>query len=751
MDSPDAIFGATPANGEFAKRAEAAQAAPPAMPAPSASDAPGVENAGIPTTPNTELANRVMSVFRVAWDHRNASGVTERLDYCLRTHRNRFSQEQENKLREMFPGSDIPENIRSRVTSVKNRALRANLVELVNQAGEPLFRIDSSPVPDDGGETLVKAVRRNLFEIAALLDQLERAGITDDQIPPEAMEKLRELVDGAMERRYDDMQNEVEGEARDRARRMEKKVWDIWTEGGNDAQFLKNLDYFCVFGTCVSIGPVMRNVARNVVSVSKETGARRYRREVRCIPVFEAVNPLDCYPAPGAVEVDDGPLCITVRYTGEELFRLASSAKGNDTSAGGWMGTVVNDILVRHENGARGVKLNAFAFDPVRRTCEGNGFDDSNDCTFEGVRCFMPMRGSALIDIGVTKDLDGKAIEAVEWYRTESIVIDNRVVYVCIHPEEMGVPVSKACCYTVPGSWWGGSIADQLAQCQCVLDNTAKCMMLNMAISSAPSGWVNDIQRLDDKSPDALKWRAGKIWKFRNGGAFGAGGNSGPPMGVFPIPSTLNDSLAIWKAFQQQADLDSGLPSYSEGQSAGASGALRTAQGLNTFVENMMRGAKSIVTNLDKGMIAHQAQLTADWVLVYDPDQSLKGDVFVRSIGLMGRILKVQRDAMRLQMLNLCLNSEVLLRAIGVAGVIEMFRPSLEGLDLNPDDILPSKAKIEEQDALMQIAQIVKAAGGMPDAQQGAGEGGGMQSGVAPVEQPAPVAPGGVAERRGAA
>ena len=148
-------------------------------------------------------------------------------------------------------------------------------------------------------------------------------------------------------------------------------------------------------------------------------------------------------------------------------------------------------------------------------------------------------------------------------------------------------------------------------------------------------------------------------------------------------------------------------------------------------------------------MIAHQAQLIADWVLVYDTDQSLKGDVFVRSTGLMGRILKVQRDAMRLQMLNLCLNSEVLLQAIGVKGILEMFRPSLEGLDLNPDDILPSKAKIEEQDALMRIAQMLKAAGGAADAAQEPA--GGMQSGVAPVEQPAPAAPGGVAERRGAA
>ena len=749
MSIADSIFGATPADGKIAVKAEETNLNPPAVPPP-AEPFRGAD-AAIPTTPMSDFANRVMTVFRTAWDHRNASGVTERLDYCLRTYRNRFSHEQEMKLRERFPGTDIPENCRSRISSVKTRALRSNLVELVSQAGEPLFHIESSPMPTDDGAALMKAVRGNMMEIASLLDELDRRGINDGNMPPEALEKLKELVEGTFERRYDDIQHEVEDEARTRARRMEKKVWDIQSEGGYDAEFLKTLDNFCVFGIGVMKGPVMRNVARNVVKTDKN-GVKTYRREVRCIPTFEAVNPLDCYPAPGAVEVDDGPLCITVRYTGDELYRLAASAKGNDTSAGGWMGAVVNDILSHHPNG--GVKLNAFAFDATRRVCEFNGFDDSNDCTFEGVNCFMPMRGSQLIEIGVVKNIDGKDIEPQEFYRTESIVIDNRVVYICIHADEIGVPVSKACCYTIPGSWWGGSVSDQVAQCQCVLDNTVVGILTNMSMTSAPMGWIGDIQRLNDKSPDALKWRAGKMFSFQNGGSFGIGGTSGPPMGVFNIPSTLGDALAIWKAFQQQADLDSGLPSYSEGQSAGASGALRTAQGLNTFVENMMRGAKSIATNLDKGLISHQAQLTADWVLVYDKDQSLKGDVFVRSVGLMGRILKVQRDAMRLQILNLCLNSQVLLQAIGVKGIIEMFRPSLEGLDLNPDDILPSKAKIEEQDMIMKIAQLIQAAGGAnaPQGTEAAPDGGaGMQSGVAPVEQPAPAAPGGVAERRGAA
>lgn len=744
MDKFDSIFGATPANGPIAQRAEAAALPPPpAPPSRPAGAAPA------PTTPMLALAQLVMRAFRENWEYRSSSGVSDRLDYALLVNRMRFSPKQMEALAAQFGAeSDLPRRIRSCVTAVGNRKARSILVDLVNQAGEPLFHFEPTPVPDVGEQERMKVLRRNALKAASLLDGLERQGVTPDTMPPEALEELRSLIEGTFERRYDDARNDLEEEARDRVRRMERKVWDILEEGGFNGEFLDFLTNICVTGTGVMVGPVMRNVARN--AVVERRGSKTYRREVRCIPVFESVNPLDCYPAPGALDVEDGPLCITVKYSGAELFRFASSARsseGEGDVGGGWIGTEVNALLRRHADGG-GVKLNAVAFDFTRRECENNGFDDTNDGSFEGVRCFMPVRGSVLAEMGIVEDLDGGRIASEAFYRTETIVIDNRVVYVCIHPDELGVPVSKAVFYKLPGSWWGGSIAEMLQQCQCVLDNTAKSILLNESMCSSPMGYITDVSRLNDKSPNALKFRAGKIFPFSQPMGYG-GGNAGAPIGVLPVPSALEHLLAIWKAFQQQADLDSGLPAYSEGQAAGASGALRTAQGLNTFVENTMRGLKMVMTDIDQGGIARVARLTADWVLLYDKDQSIKGDVYVRSVGLIGRVLKVQRDAARLQLLNLCLNSELLTQSIGVGGIIELFRPSLVDLDINPDDILPSKADVEEQDALMKIARLIQAAGGANEPPPQATTG--MQSGVSPVGEPPPAQPGGVAERRGAA
>ena len=742
MENPDAIFGVAPADGKTAQRAEAeAQRSAPSAPPPA--DAKD----GGPTTPMRNLANLVMRVFRDAWDFRNSSGVTDRLDYALLVNRMEFSAKQKDSLAQQFgPESDIPSVLRSAVSSVKFRAGRSHLVDLLNQSGEPLFHFEPSPVPDTGNDVFMKAIRATAVEVAALIDELDRMGVANQPAAADISIKIQDLVDKTMEHHIDDFRNKADEEARERCRLMERKVWDIMEEGGFHTEFYDFITNICVCGTGVMVGPVMRNVARNAVKEQGDSRAKVYRRKVKCIPVFESVNPLDCYPAPNAKDIEDGPLCITVKFSGEELYRFASSAKEGKDFGGGWVGTEVNDLLRRHSSG--GVKLDIVSFDPERRLCENNGFTDIADYMFEGVRCFMPVRGSELIDMGIVRDLDRKDIDPIAFYRTETIIIDNRVVYVCIHPDELGVPVSKACFYSVPGSWWGESIADKLKQCQCILDNTAKSILLNESMTSSPMGYVNDVSRLTDKSPTALKFRAGKIFGFTNESRIGVGAQAGAPIGVLPVNSALNELLAIWKAFQQQADQDSGIPAYSEGQAAGASGALRTAQGLNTFVENTMRGFKMVMTGIDHDFISRAARMTADWVLLYDNDPAVKGDVYVRSVGLIGRVLKVQRDAARLQLLNMCLNSQVLTQTIGVKGIVEMFRPSIADLDLNPDDIIPNKYKIEQQDLLMQLAQLTQASGGQTQ-EQPLQQGGGMQPGVSPVAETMPA--GAVAERRGVA
>ena len=734
-DSLDDIFGSERAAAPNADAPNGSFSSVSVDGAPSLSDASagGSEQ----TTPMTELASWVMDRYRENSDFRRSSGVDDRLNYCLRAQTCTFSADQRAELQKYF-SSEVCERLFTPITATKNRAAKSMLVDLVNQSGDPLFHIEPTPYPEVPKEVEEEAMESILSELNALFTDLANSGV--QELPPEAMAAVQRMVKIAATERVDEVANARDEFARERAKRMERKVWDLMDEGGFKAAFKEFIDNVCCKGTGVIIGPVVKVVPVKRCTETKK-GIRRYRMEYDARVCYESVDPMDCYPSPDAKSVDDGVLCIRAKYTADALYRL-SRAEGMRVPDGkGWIPSAVRDLIDRHPRG--GVKLHVDQYSPERRYCERNGSEDTNDCTFEGVRCFTSIRGRCLAGMGITKDRLGKRIEEDAFYRIEAVVIENRVVYCRIYDDALGMPVSKGTFYSLPNSWWGESIADKLGQCQVVLNNCAISLMKNMPATSGAIFYIKDFQRLANKSPDAVKLKAGMTVPF-NGSTSGDGG---APIGAISVPSAANELLAVWSAFVKQADIDSGIPAYSEGQSAGASGALRTASGLATLTEASTRGFKMVMTSIDDDVISRVARLTADHVLIYDDDQSLKGDVNVRSVGLIGRILKAQRDQARLQLFNLIVNNPNLFQMFGPTGIIELLRPSVQDVDINPDDVMPSKGKLAEMEEVAKIRQLFEATSAAQGVQQNAAPPKGAQSGIA---QP-PAVRGGVAERRSVA
>lgn len=736
MDTIGEIFGAGLDESERTRTAPAS-ATPDSPPADVGPKDCSIES----TTPMTSMANYVMARFQENSDARDRSGMSERLNYYLRAQRCQFSEDQRRTLIDLFGGNrELVDHVFAPITAVKNRAAKAMLVDLVNQSGDPLFHIEPSPSPEVPDEIAAKVMQDAILEINNLFMMFAQMGV--QELPPEIEARVNDLVSGMTERRYDDVTNAEESYAKVRAKRLERKVWDVMEEGGFNEAFRDYIDNICTYGTGVIVGPVVRSVAKNECVRDRKTGVVKFVRKIKQIPVFESISPQDCYPAPDAKAIGDGPMCFVVKYSADSLWQFVNGSKKADRTGSGWMDDIVTEMLHRHPRG--GVKLDIRNYNHDRRFCENNGFTDQDDCTFEGVRCFASVRGSELVSMGIIVNRDGKRIEVNSYYRTETIVIDNRVVYCRIYDQTADLPISKGCMYTLPGSWWGEAIADKVAMCQTVMNNCVKSLLQNMTNSAGPVWWVSDVQRLADKSPNALKIHSGKTIPFLTSLA----GNSGAPIGAISVPSTASEILSTWQAMVRQADIDSGIPAYTEGQSAGAGGALRTSSGLQTFVEQQMRGMKMIMSDTDKNVISPIARRTADWVLLNDDDVSIRGDVEIRSVGLIGKALKAQRDSARVQLFNLALNSQVLQQIIGVKGLTELFRPSLVDIDVNPDDVLPSKGRMEELELIQGIQQVFQATQASNGVQENAG-GAGMSPGVEPVQQPEQQ--GGVAERRGVA
>ncbi len=705
----------------------------------------------VPTTAAmSRLASRVLDEFRVNAEHRRLSHVDSMLEYAAMASKMKYSPKQISILQQ----SEIdPRNYRP-LTQMKVRAAKAMLNDIIKQSGDKPYVLSPTPDPE-----VPKSVQKRIMaDIASEIFKFyeERGGaFTDEQ---ELMVFQMAVVKRVNEMFDEQKRKQIEW-AKTRCERMDRKIHDQLVEGHFIEEFAKVVNYICTYGTGLMIGPCPR-VVPTCKCRESETSAgfvTKYSLEYAVKPIYEAVNPWDCYPAPNAKSVQDGTLCIKVRFTPNVLWQYAEAMEGTAKAGSGWRPETVRAFLSQYPRG--GVRLEADAYDLVRRDVERDSVVGDRDCTIEGVRCFGSFRGSDLIPFGMLKTPTGEKIVYHKFYKVEVIVLAGYVVYCRVIDDRMPLPVAKVTLYESPDSWWGDTIADLLYSAQSMQNNALKNLTLNSALSSNGMFYCNDVNRVVslDGSP-ALALRAGKMFGFKQSSL----GNTGSPIGLIQVPDLTQSQIMIMKFAAELADDDSGIPQYTIGSSAKLSGAGRTASGLAMMSEAACRVINMCIYDLGRNLIVPIVKSTHIYNLLNDDDMEIKGDVEVNPSGLMGKILKEAESQRRQQVTAMLGQHPVLSQAITVEGFFELFRPELDNLGVNIDKIIPSKERMETYQLILDAARVQQAAAN-PQGEQGApgeqGEPTAEQANVARVEgqpervameQGAPTA-GTVAERRGAA
>ncbi len=688
------------------------------------------------TAPMCLLANRVHQNWRTNVDHRRESGVDDRLRRSLLAQTCRYTPEQREKMRR----AGISEDVYSPITHTKVRSAKAMLMEIFSANGDYSFSLTPTADPELPAQVEIeaqKSVREDIDRIFAALKQMGQG------ISPRAAGVVNGIVANAYASRYDDIQHRREAIARRRVKRLERRVKDYFDEGNFVDAFQDYVNNVCVYGTGFIRGPVP--MVREVNVHKTVRGVPKIARELRVVPSFESVSPWDCYPAPGARDVEDGPLCIRVEYAPNELRRCCEKAKpkrGGDGKASGWIWSTVRTLLDAHPNG-EGCRIVADPVDAERRRAEMHGSENPKDCMMEGVLCYDYVRGDELIEIGITRTRDNKPVEFAKYYSVETIVIGGYVVYCRLLDDRLGRPFVKGVFYELPGSWWGESVADKLRLVQSTMNNAIKALFRNMAAASGPMYWV-DVSRFVDRDGTGLTVKPHKMFTFQPSVSTSLGTSSGAPMGVMSVPSNAQELLAVWEKMKTQADDDSGIPAYTYGQTSGNSGAMRTAQGLAIFTEAASRGMKMVVYTTDRLVTRRLVRKVVDYIMLYDPDFEIKGDCEIVPTGVMGKILRAQQDQQRVQFIQLIQRDQDFKQLLGPKGWMALLRPSITDLALNPDDVLPSEERVRELEQIQLVQMLSGARQAQAEAQTAEAEGQAQPEGQEP-------APGSVAERRAAA
>ena len=687
------------------------------------------------TAPMCALASRVHQNWRTNVDHRRESGVDDRLRRSLLAQTCRYTPEQREKMRR----AGISEDVYSPITHTKVRSAKAMLMEIFSSNGDYPFSLTPTSDPDLPAQVENEAresVREDMERVFSALRQQGR------MLSPAGAGAMRRVMANAYASRYDDIQHRREAIARRRVKRLERRVKDYFDEGDFVDAFQDYVNNVCVYGTGFIRGPVP--MVREVNVHKTVRGVPKISRELRVVPCFESVSPWDCYPAPGARDVEDGPLCIRVEYAPNELRRCCEKAqpKRGDGKASGWIWSTVRTLLDAHPNG-EGCRIVADPVDAERRRAEMHGSENPKDCMMEGVLCYDYVRGDELQEIGITRTRDNKPVEFAKYYSVETIVIGGYVVYCRLLDDRLGRPFVKGVFYELPGSWWGESVADKLRLVQSTMNNAIKALFRNMAAASGPMYWV-DVSRFVDRDGTGLTVKPHKMFTFQPSVSTSLGSTSGAPMGVMSVPSNAQELLAVWEKMKTQADDDSGIPAYTYGQAQGNSGAMRTAQGLAMFTEAASRGMKMVVYTTDRLVTRRLVRKVVDYIMLYDPDFEIKGDCEIVPTGIMGKILRAQQDQQRVQFIQLVQRDPDFKHLLGPKGWMALLRPSIVDLALNPDDVLPSEERVRELEQVQFIQMLSGARQAQAEAETAEAEGQMQPEGQAP-------APGSVAERRAAA
>ena len=249
-----------------------------------------------------------------------------------------------------------------------------------------------------------------------------------------------------------------------------------------------------------------------------------------------------------------------------------------------------------------------------------------------------------------------------------------------------------------PYSFFGIGVAENMDDSQKIMNGHARMAIDNLALSGS---LVFDVDESALVGGQSMEIYPGKIFRRQ-------AGMPGTAINGLKFPNTSTENMMMFDKFRQLADEQTGIPSYSHGQT-GVQSMTRTASGMSMLLGAASLNIKTVVKNLDDFLLKPLGEAYFQWNMQFlEQDLGVEGDLEVKATGtnsLMQKEVRSQRLTMFLQTVQ----NPAIAPFVKVNKLISELAYSL---DLDPDEILNDP----EEAALM--AQII----GMQNAGQPTGQ-----------------------------
>jgi hypothetical protein len=457
--------------------------------------------------------------------------------------------------------------------------------------------------------------------------------------------------------------------AQEAARRMEKLIHDQIEESHGSSELRNALFEQALFGTGIIKGPFNFNKTLNRWTQA-EDGTREYSpKEVR-VPRIEFVSIWDFFPDPNATNMEECEYVFHRHKMNKSqlrgLCRMPYFNKDNIRTAL-QMGANYEPNDYEHE---------------LKDDQRG---EDYGSAQFEVIEYWGVMDAESAREVGMEL---ADEIDDLEEVQINAWICNGILLRAVVNPfTPYRIPYHAFPYERNPYSFFGIGVAENMDDSQKIMNGHARMAIDNLALSGS---LVFDVDESALVGGQSMEIYPGKIFRRQ-------AGVPGQAINGLKFPNTSNENMMMFDRFRQLADEQTGIPSYSHGQT-GVQSMTRTASGMSMLLGAASLNIKTVIKNLDDFLLRPLGEAYFQWNMQFlDEKLNITGDLEVKATGtnsLMQKEVRSQRLTMFLQTAQ----NPAVAPFIKIDKLISELAYSLE---LDPDEILNNA----EEAAVM--AQII--------------------------------------------
>ncbi len=478
------------------------------------------------------------------------------------------------------------------------------------------------------------------------------------------------------------------------ARRMEKLIHDQIEESNGGSEIRNALLESSLLGTGIIKGPFNFNKKLHKWDTD-ENGERQYNPlEVR-VPRIEFVSCWDFYPDPAATNIDECEYVVHRHKMNRSQLRQLRNMPYFDEDA-------IRECI------QKGANYEDKDFEAHLR--DDYKVDDSYTANFEVLEYWGIMDAEYAREVGMELD---ESIDDLDEVQINAWVCGDKLLRAVINPfTPYRIPYSAFPYERNPYNFFGIGVAENMNDSQQIMNGHARMAIDNLALAGS---LVFDVDESALVGGQNMEVYPGKIFRRQ-------AGMPGQSIYGLKFPNTAPENMMMFDRFRQLADEQTGIPSYSHGQT-GVQSMTRTASGMSMLLGAASLNIKTVVKNLDDFLLKPLGESYFQWNMqFFEGKIDVAGDLEVRATGtnsLMQKEVRSQRLTMFLQTAQ----SPAIAPFVKISKLVSELAYSL---DLDPDEILndPEEAAIMAQIIGMQNAQQNTGEETEPGSQQPAGMGG---------------------------